>query len=372
MGTLLLALLPALLQEAPLEKGPAVHGLLLPYPSTWTRKEDPSGAVHLVPPQIEGTRIWHLSVLPPMRLEGTRWEFHKAIVKALLEQVKWAEEPVTVHTADAPGPFIRTSIAGKIPEGGLQQIELYTALHDDTMEAIVGVNGIDRNVVDPVLKAATFKVSPKAATRPRIVEAFRRLDQKLYGNREGGALTAGSLMYERIWLRSDGVADFSTTYPEGYAASPLVFKQDPGLADGNCGSWKAVGDRIHIVRRAGSPAEIYDRVNGSLRGGGKTWEPMPRVDGLKLSGRWRTPPSCIEFSDGKFSSEGALTQVAFGDVERPKPPEKATGTYEIRDWTIFFRFADGRTWSTDFSTLGPEPKSFTAILLRTTVFPREK
>ncbi|MBV8879293.1 MAG: hypothetical protein JO332_04990, partial [Planctomycetaceae bacterium] len=363
----------------PAPAGTVLHGLRMPLPSTWTRKDDSTGAVLLIPPQLEGVRQYLLTVLPPSKAAGSRWESHKALLKGVLAQVRWTEEPVTVHYADAPGPFIRTSIAGKVEGGGLQSIELYTALHDGVVETVVGINGIDRNVVDPVLKGTTFKDPPQSTERPKIVEAYRRLDQKLYPNLEGGALRAGSLQYERIMLRADGLADFSTSYPEGYAASPLVLKVDPGLAEGDYGTWKAVGDRVQIVRRAGLPPEVYVRDGDALSRDGKVWEPMPRVDGLKLNGRWgaRSGPdrraSWIEFSaDGKFSTEGALADAAVGEVERPKPPEKGSGTYEIRDWTIFFTFADGRVWSTDFSILGRDPGQVTSILFRTFALPREK
>jgi hypothetical protein len=342
--------------------------------------DDPSGVVVLVPAQLQGVQQYFLSVAPPSRQSGTHWESHKTLLKAVLAQVQWAEEPVTRHYPDGPGLFIRTSIAGKVATGAIQSAELYTAAHDGIIEAVVGVNGIDRNVVEPVLQRVTFKNPPKAADRPRIVEAYRKLDQKRYLNREGGAMIAGSLMYERIWLREDGVADFSTSYVEGYAASQLALKVDAGLMEGDYGSWKAVGNQIHIVRRAGSPPEVYQREDGGLKGG---WQAMPRVDDLKLSGRWgiRSAPTetgspfydWIELTpDGRFTAKGVLQHVASGDVTRPRPPEQASGTYLIRDWTIFFKFADGQIWSTDFSTLGPDPNAAPSIILRTTAYPRER
>lgn len=368
--------------KAPAPAGTAIHGLQIPVPPTWTRKDEPTGAVLLVPAQLAGVRPYFLYVLPPTKLQGTLWETHKALLRGLLGQVKWSAEPVTVHDVDAPGPFIRSSAAGQVPEGGLKTFELYTVAHDGVLEAVVGVDRIDRNVTDPVLAATTLRTPPKASDRPRIVEAYRRLEQKTYVNREGGAPTAGSLMYERIWLRSDGVADFSTFYLEGYAASPLVTKVDASLLNGDFGAWKSVGERIHLVRREGSPPEIYERDGDGLQGGGRKWEAMPRVDAMKLSGRWasRSPADqkvspwydWIEFNpDGRFSTEGLLRSVAVGDGRR-KPPDKGSGTYELRDWTLFLAFDDGQTWSTDFSILGRDPKNFPSILLRTTAFPREK
>lgn len=374
---------PAASAAQPGRNGAVIHGLVIPYPASWTRLDDPAGIAVLIPPQIQGVQQYFLSVAPPTRQTGTHWEAHRALLAQVLGQVRWAEQPVTRHYADGPGIFVRTSIAGKVAGGGFQQAELYTAAHDGIVETVVGVNGIDRNVTDPVLRAVTFKDPPARTERPGIAEAFRRMNQQLYTNREGGALTAGSLQYERLWLRTDGVADFSTNYPEGYAASPVVPKVDPGLLDGDYGRWKAVGNEVHIVRRIGAPVEVYRRENGGLRNGSVWWEPMPRVDDLALSGRWsiRSPATervspfydWIDLSpDGRFAASGVLKRAAFGDVDRPKPPDPGMGTYRIRDWTIFFTFPDGQVWSTDFSTLGREPGNASAILLRTDVYPRER
>src|SRR6185436_9877168 len=108
------------------------------------------------------------------------------------------------------------------------------------------------------------------------------------------------------------------------AASPNPRKVDASLQNGDYGSWKAVGDAIHVTRTAGGKVEIFERHEGGLRGGGKDWEAMPRVDGLKLSGRWelKSPPDekvlpyhhWIEFTaEGRFKADGVLKSVAFGD-----------------------------------------------------------
>jgi hypothetical protein len=389
MSLLLLAVMATAQSPAPgagaVSRAPAatvVHGLVIPYPPTWVRQDDPSGAVVLIPAQLQGVQQYFIAVLPPSPENGTHWESHRALLASVLEQVRWTEEPVTRDYPDGPGPFIRTSIAGRIATG-MQQIELYTAAHGGTIEAVVGVNGIDRNVTDPVLRQVTFAEGTTPAERPGIVEAFRRLDQRLYADLQGGRPIAGSLQYERIWLRADGVADFSTTYPEGYAASALPLKVDSGLLDGDYGRWEAAGNQVRVTRRAGAQPVVYSRENGGLRDGGVRWEPMPRVDDLKLSGRWsmRSAPTetvspyydWIDFSpDGRFSSQGVLKRISSGIVDQPKPPDPASGTYRLKDWTIFFTFADGSTWSTDFSTLGQDPGTVAAILFGTTAYPRER
>ena len=80
----------------------------------------------------------------------------------------------------------------------------------------------------------------------------------------------------------------------------------------------------------------------------------------------------IDFTEeGRFKTDGVLTWIGSMDPEWPKLPDKLAGTYEIRDWTIFFKFDDGRSWSTDFSTIHRDPKDLSGILFRTTVFLKE-
>jgi len=368
---LVLSLLVLLPQDAKVRET-TLHGLIIPIPADWKRNDD-QGVTYLIPPQNASPLNYLLAVFPPNKLQGASpWTAHKEMVKALLQQAQWKGEPVLVHKVEGPGLFIKTEATGDDAAGQRKTFTLFTAVHDGTLEAVLGVNQIDRNVVDPVLAATRFKDPPKNDARPKIVQAYRRTDQRITIDPSGG-----TLMYERIWLREDGVADFSSYYFEGYAASPLPLKVDATLMSGDFGSWKEDGDRILITRSAGAAPVVFERDNGGLRGGGKAWEPMPRVDGLKLSGRWevKSPAShdWIEFTpEGRFKVEGVLKSVAFGDVNPVRPPAQGAGTYEIRDWTMFFKFDDGTAWSTDFSTLGRDPNPGSSILFRTRVYPKAK
>jgi len=365
---LLLAFLALLLPQAPKTRETTIHGLVIPIPADWKRNDD-QGVAYLIPPQNPSPLNYLLAVFPSNKLQGAgHWTAHKEMAKALLQQAQWKGEPVLVHKVEGPGFFIKTEAAGNDAAGQRKTFTLFTALHDGTMEAVLGVNQIDRNVVDPVLAATRFKDPPKSEARPKIVEAYRRTDQKITVIPAGG-----TLMYERLWLREDGVADFSSFYFEGYAASPLVLKVDSTLMNGDYGSWKADGNKIQITRSAGAAPVVYERDNGGLRGDGKTWDAMPRVDGLKLSGRYAVDSDWIEFTpEGKFKTEGVLKSVATGDVNPTRPPARASGTYEMRDWTMFFKFDDGTAWSTDFSTVGRDQTPDSSILFRTSVYPKAK
>jgi hypothetical protein len=364
MKVLLFALVAASPQQDPPDRR-TIHGLVIPLPAGWTRADDPSGAVALRPPNDPS---YLLLVFPPNKLQVGHWAAHKQMVKQLLQQAQWTGgEPVLVHKAEGPGLFVKTEAAGRTADGQGRAFTLFTAVHDGVMEAILGVNTLNRNVVDPFLEATTFKEPPKSDARPKIIDAWRRMNQRLFINPNGGAMIAGNLQYDRLLLWSNGVADSSTFHPEGYAASTLPLKVDPDLMSGDFGRWNEVEGKIHLFRTAGGAAEVFDRASGPAG-----WETMLRVDGLKFAGRWEAT-DWIEFTpEGKFKVSGVLKAVAFGDISKVRPPDKGAGSYEIRDWTIFFKFDDGATWSTDFSILGRELKSDTAILFRTRVYPKAK
>jgi hypothetical protein len=358
--------------------GTTIHGLVIPIPADWQRKDDPGGGVYLSPPADRNPLGTLLFVLPPSKMQGTPWESHKILLKHALAWAGVKEEGATIlPDPNVPGPFIRSTATGRLASGEWREIQLWTAAHDGILEAITIVNKHDSNVLWPILKQVTFKDPPKQE-RPQVVEAYRKLVRKMYTNPGGAALAYGSIMYDRMWLRSDGCADFSPWYIEGYAASPYVFKLDPGLLTGLAGAWRKIGDdKVEIRRTAADPPIVYQRVDGKLG----EWEPMPRVDGMKLSGRYAKKSqkgAIVEFyywmdftEDGKFKTDGLLTFLGGLDIDWPKFPDKLSGTYEIRDWTIFFKFDDGRTWSTDFSTLNRDPNDKTGILFRTTVVLKE-
>ena len=81
----------------------------------------------------------------------------------------------------------------------------------------------------------------------------------------------------------------------------------------------------------------------------------------------------MRLTRGRFKDEGVLEDVghfpvyAWGGsriVFRQRPPARGSGTYEIRDFTLLVKYDDGRVWSTDFSTLGANPKDLSKLQLR--------
>ena len=378
--------------QAPAPAPAAINGLDIPLPAGWTHKADPGGAVVLQPPPPRNSPldepVCMILVLPAQPLRGTFWETHRAVFEEIVKGLPLTNTVAPIHEPNSPGPFIRSSTAGDDAAKRIQAVRLYSALSADGIQCVLVVGQEDFGTTGPMLHRTRVSKPPKQAPRAKIVEAYRRLKQQADVNVNRGEFLVGAVPYERIWLRDDGVADFSAVYPEGHAASGVPPKADRALQHGSYGSWKAVGKReVHVVRHASKPPEVYLRENGKLRLGDQVWHAMPSVDGMKLDGRWRLsvpagqPPRRIEFTAaGRFKDEGVLEDVGFFPVYawagsrvvfRERPPAHGAGTYEIREFTLLVKYDDGRVWSTDFSTFGADPKDLSKLLLRGGILERE-
>jgi hypothetical protein len=365
-----------------------IHGFDIPVPDGWVRTNDPAGAVLLHPPEPKGFEHvepqFVMFVFPTQPLQGTFWESHRAIFDEAVKATKLSNLVAPIHDPSAPGPFVRSSTAGDTPNNSLRAVRLYSAPAEDGIASIMVFGSEAFTYTGPMLHQTRVRKHPKEASRAKIVEAYRRLQQQLDVHVNRGEMLVGAAPYARILLRDDGVADFTPVYDEGYAASRVPQKVDRALQRGHYGSWKALGDEVHIVREAGKPAEVYRRDNGKLRLGDKVWEPMPSVDGLKLDGAWRLPGAKdrrIEFTPGgRFKDEGLLEDVGFFTVyawagsrivAQQCPPPRGAGTYEIREFTLLLKYDDGLAWSTDFSIEGTDAKDVSKLLLRTGKLERE-
>src|SRR6185436_11331360 len=98
-----------------------------------------------------------------------------------------------------------------------------------------------------------------------------------------GGQTASKVRNDRLVLFDNGVADVSLMHNEGYDGFP-TWKVDPDLLDGAFGSWKSTGKELQVT--LAGRTDSYTRDGDTLRRGDQTWKPMPRVDGLRLAGRF--------------------------------------------------------------------------------------
>jgi len=364
-----------------------IHGLKIPLPDGWSRKDHDGGAIELQPPDKGFAINGMILVLPTQPLQGTFWESHRKAFDEVVKAFSLKKTVAPAHEPDSPGPFIRSSTAGDDANGSVRAIRLYSALSEGGIECVVVYGSEDFAVTGPMLHGSKVRKPPKEAPRPKIVGAWRRLSQQTHVEYNQGRQLIIPVPYDRIVLRSDGLADFSPIHREGCAASPAVAKADATVQNGRYGSWKAVGEKeVHIVRKSDRPAEVYVRDGANLRLGDKVYEPMPSVDGVTLEGRWHLPGAVdrkrrIEFtSSGRFKDDGLLEDVGHlpvlwwtggGEVRYPRPPSQGEGTYEIREFTLLLKYEDGTVWSADFSTYGADGKDLSKLLLKTGELHRE-
>jgi hypothetical protein len=363
-----------------------VGGLLFPLPEGWTRQDDPaSGWTILIPPNgvyNDNPRLW---VSPVTRFEGSHWLAHKALLQQLLEGAKLPGGS-RVDTQDvAPGPFIQ-SWAHCLTDGS-RGIRLFTAAANGSMSAIalvpareIGGDDIIRALF-PLLEQTVLKAFPEGLPRPEIREAFRVPAQKRFLNNDGTGFV-GKVSYDRMLLLANGTVDLRATTAEGYDGNSEALKMDYGALTGRFGRWAAQGNSVRIQRSADQAEAVYERDGAKLRFGDQTWTPIPRMDGLRLKGRYarKSAPGTglsynawIEFAeDGAFKSAGLLDFLSTGDfTKRPKPPDPAAGTYEFRNWTLWLR-VDGRPiWSADVMPLKDDVKDVDTLLVNTFAFVRE-
>jgi hypothetical protein len=243
-----------------------------------------------------------------------------------------------------------------------------------------------RNVIVPgdtfsVRNTPTVTSQAAVPGRSLVVEAYRRPAMRTWMNNDGGTFS-GKVQYERIALLANGVADFSLYHATGLAADRELLAATPATLNGFYGTWRENGNTIRLRRQAGQPEEVMVRENGNLRGGGQVWTPTPRIDGLRLNGRYayKSEPGgplqynyWVQFTpDGRFQTGGVLMWLAVSDMTgRPRPPDPASGTYEIRDWTLFFNVNGATVWSTEIMPLQDDVKDLATILLDTYAFRRQ-
>ncbi len=364
-----------------------VGGLLFPLPQGWTRQDDPSGWTILIPQNgvfNDNPRLW---VSPVMKIEGSHWLAHKALLQTLVDGAKLPGGS-RVDTQDvAPGPFIQ-SWAHCLTDGS-RGIRLFSAAANGSMSAIalspareLGGDDIIR-VLFPAFEQTRLKGYPDGLPRPEIKEAFRTPSQRKFLNNDG-TTTVGRVGYDKMLLLANGTVDLRGTTAEGYDGNAAAIKMDYGALTGFFGKWTAEGTTVKVQRQADRAEEVYERDGGTLKFGSQTWTPIPRMDGLRLKGRYarKSAPGTglqlqyydwIEFAeDGTYKSAGLLNFLSTGDLTgRAKPPDPAAGTYEFKNWTLWLKVGGNPIWSADIMPLKDDVKDIDTLLINTFAFVRE-
>jgi hypothetical protein len=308
-------------KSRPAKEVESVFGLDIPLPEGWTRNDEPEGGVTLVPPRAKETPLdppqYLILLFPPRPLRGTLGETQRSTFDELAKGLLKDAVPPK-HEPSVPGPFIRTSTAGKDATNWTQTLRLNGVLTEAGYVALVTYGSENSRTIGTILNGVIVKNPPKAASRPKIVEAYRRLAQQTVAETHAGQQLLTAVPYDRLWLRADGVADLTPLYLEGHAASPLPPKIDAKMVQGFYGAWTASGGQeIHVTAPPTSrPRCIVARrasFDSAIRSGSR-WRPStassstaagifraprgragsssPRRAASRMTGCWRTWATC--------------------------------------------------------------------------------
>lgn len=133
------------------------HGLVLPLPADWQRRDDPAGGVVFFPPQNQNPTGYYLIVGASQRLQGTPQQAHQGMARAAVAWAQLGNDAKIVPHPEGAGEFLWTTITGKTAAGEAREVQVFTAAHDGQLEAVTTANHVDLDAVLPILKGTTFK-----------------------------------------------------------------------------------------------------------------------------------------------------------------------------------------------------------------------
>lgn len=135
----------------------AAHGLVLPLPADWQRRDAPEGGVVLFPPQNRNPNNFYLIVGPSQRLQGTPQQAHQGMVRMAVAWAQLGNDAKIVPHPEGVGGFAWTTITGKTAAGEAREVQVFTAAHDGMLETVTTANHVDLDAVLPILKGTTCK-----------------------------------------------------------------------------------------------------------------------------------------------------------------------------------------------------------------------
>ena len=167
--------------------------------------------------------------------------------------------------------------------------------------------------------------------------------------------------------------DLDDTYwSEGFATMDPTDPSQLGMR--RIGRWTEASGKVTITWQTG-PAMTLTRDGDDLKEAYTTWAPYPRIDGLKLEGRYQhvvefgPPWSVTLHRDGTFTSDG-LNETMGGTTINPGFPAQGSGTYEIMKWSLVLRFSTGFVQSISLMLGKGDPANPDVIVLNGTDYQR--
>jgi len=359
-------------------KREAIGTVELTLPAGWQRRDEAGGWTVLIPPGLSHPTECMAYVRSDHPLERSWWATHHKIWEesAVASGMKPEE---TNHTPDGPGRFCWTFGRWRRDATLAPSAHVYTALAGDKLVVVI-YTGTASSVftqwtfpLQRMLREANIKGTP-APQPPRIAEAYYCIRVRPV---IGATTIVQKIHNDRLILFEGGFTDTSMIHDAGLGGTDYLWKVDPDLNSGTYGRWRAVGSDLHVTRE--DTTEVYQREGANLRLGRDVWKPMPKLDGLRLKGRFgsKSLPGALQVHnwielkpDGRFAHQGMFWSPLFEGNPVPVPPE-GRGTYEIRDWTIWLKTDTGFVQSQDFFILDDDVKAPGGIWMRSYLYPRE-
>jgi hypothetical protein len=199
--------------------------------------------------------------------------------------------------------------------------------------------------------------------------------QALSGMYEGLKLTGGSLMGSYALFFPNGQVFFGQKFPtEGFEGKNTWLYAEQNTR--NWGTYTLQNGRGTINMGYGNvPMKVVgENLVITTQNTEHTYEKVPSLDGAVINGKYAfggewsgKPPSITFTSNGKFIDEGALNIL---NHQTTSPDEfnltakPGSGVYEIKNYTLVFKYSDGRRVQMVFKDDGfdrknPSPKALT-------------
>ena len=379
--TALTPLLLAVLVQAP----PAS----LPYaiPAGWTGAVNPNtGLVSLMPQRLPYGRVCLITVFGAEPFPGTATDYHEEIVRRATGFARPLEPPLR----DSVGAFLLTRVHQLMPNGVQFWVTVYTTRWGDWGQAFVmtanapDVFGRFAPVADAMIAGIPVPQTTAATAAPTATPARGGAPPPCYrpngiefcpkpvvpdspataiagayiaaAARSGynvGVGVRSTVRTEILLLFANGVAARvplaksgaidDTYWAEGLAT--MDPRQPDSIGARSLGRWTERSGTISIRWQIGPPTTLT-REGTKLKEEYTAWAPYPSVDGLQLEARYQrieeyvTPSWIALHRDGTFEENGVNVTMG-GETINPLFPERGSGRYEIRRWSLILRFSTG-------------------------------
>src|SRR5688572_6521764 len=217
-------------------------------------------------------------------------------------------------------------------------------------------------------------VSPHGSSSTGEIEAaYWSMEMKYSVSPFGGS--GRNKVEDRLYLFKNGVA-VRGFHREGVDALDMAqIKAD--TKDDHYGRWTKT-EKTLTLKWGGGSSQKHTASGSSYTDGSMTWRPLKKVDGIRLNGRfaggdpaWEGTSQVMFLPDGNFAFRNVRKAISSMDLTA-KLPEHGSGTYDVRNWTLYLNFSNGQKGHFSFELpMSEDSKSPTFVTLATNTYTRE-